>query len=313
MTQSEKNTKQSEKYVAKPLQLANKSLQGVSNLLFHLLQGSQQVTFTAPVRGVWNILIFQKSNSCIVEIASQKEELTESQRVFRLADKGESITIISPFHAAKQLIVFFPETELPQDIQQSIAEKSADLFIKTTNKDSRISLALANIQELHQEENYINKLKLQACIAELFIYQMEELWSTINHDNLGIKKSHYEKTQLAKNLIDADYSLNHTIADLAKKVGTNEQYLKKYFKLCYGKTVMNYITQVKMEQAKKLILEDNYRIADISIMTGYKHATHFTTAFKKYFGILPNSLRFTIASFSFTEAYLVEYLPFLPF
>ncbi|MGH2622399.1 MAG: helix-turn-helix domain-containing protein, partial [Sphingobacterium sp.] len=123
-----------------------------------------------------------------------------------------------------------------------------------------------------------------------------------------IKKNHYEKIQLVKNLIDADFSQNHTIAELAKKAGTNEQYLKKYFKLCFGKTVMNYITQIKMEQAKKLILERNYRIADIAIMIGYKHATHFTNAFKKHFGIIPNSLRYTIVSFPFSSPDLLAYL-----
>lgn len=309
MTQSEKNTIHSEIYLAKPLQVANKSLQGVSNLLFFMVGGIQQVTFLAPARGFWNILLFQKSNACIVEIAHQKEDITKSQRFLRPANKGESITIISPSHAGKLLLLFIPENELPEAIQQAIVKKNHELLIEN-NKDSRISLVLANIQELHRHEDYINQLKLHALIVELFIYQMEEIWAKTNHASSVIKKNHYEKIQLVKNLIDADYSQNHTIADLAKKVGTNEQYLKKYFKLCFGKTIMNYITQLKMEQAKKLIVDGNYRIADVATMTGYKHATHFTTAFKKYYGIIPNSLRYTMLSFQIGVPYSLEFLQF---
>ena len=48
-----------------------------------------------------------------------------------------------------------------------------------------------------------------------------------------------------------------------------------------------------MEHAKKLILTGDYRISDVARLTGYKHSTHFTTAFKKYFGFIPNSLKYT--------------------
>jgi len=309
MTQSENNTTHSEIYSAKSLQVADKSLQGVSNLLFHLVSGVQQVTFLAPARGFWNILLFQKSSLCIVEFANQKENITESQRFLSPVNNGEAITIISPAHAGKLLVLFIPENDLPETILQALIKKNHEQFIEN-KKDSRISLALANIQELHRDEDYINKLKLQVLIVELFIYQMEEILAKTNHDSSVIKKNHYEKIQLVKNLIDADYSQNHTIADLAKKVGTNEQYLKKYFKLCFGKTIMNYITQMKMEKAKKLILDGNYRISDVANMTGYKHATHFTTAFKKYYGIIPNSLRYTILSVQMGVPYSFEFLHF---
>lgn len=92
-------------------------------------------------------------------------------------------------------------------------------------------------------------------------------------------------------IIEYDLSKNYTISELAKEVGTNEQYIKKYFKQYFGKTVMNYATNIKMEHAKKLILTGEYRIADVARMIGYKHPSHFTTAFKKYFGFTPNSLR----------------------
>ena len=46
-----------------------------------------------------------------------------------------------------------------------------------------------------------------------------------------------------------------------------------------------------MEKAKKMLLTGEYRITEISEVVGYKHATHFTNAFKKFFGYLPQSLK----------------------
>jgi len=38
-------------------------------------------------------------------------------------------------------------------------------------------------------------------------------------------------------------------------------------------------------------LKGNKKIAEVAKMMGYKRASHFTQAFKKYFGYLPNSIR----------------------
>ena len=58
--------------------------------------------------------------------------------------------------------------------------------------------------------------------------------------------------------------------------------------------MLNYAIEKKMAYAKELILTGNYLVSDVARMTGYKHATHFTTAFKKHFGFIPNSLRYSL-------------------
>src|SRR5690606_12621322 len=123
--------------------------------------------------------------------------------------------------------------------------------------------------------------------------QIETLAVENENQQVIVIKNHYEKILLAKQIIEEDLSKNHSIPELAKLVGTNVQYLKKYFKLYFGKTVMNYITEKKMEHAKELILTGNHLVSDVARMTGYKHSTHFTTAFKKHFGFIPNSLKYS--------------------
>jgi AraC-like DNA-binding protein len=101
-----------------------------------------------------------------------------------------------------------------------------------------------------------------------------------------------QKVERAKKLIDDNISNTYTIIELSKMIGTNEQYLKQYFKQQYGMTIRTYILKNKMNHAKELLINGNDKVAVIATKIGYKHATHFTTAFKKYFGFLPNSIRF---------------------
>ena len=74
-------------------------------------------------------------------------------------------------------------------------------------------------------------------------------------------------------------------------VGTNEYDLKRDFKVVFGNTVYGYLKQYRMEQAKSMLIENDATVAEISLKVGYKHATHFTSAFKKHYGYLPNKLR----------------------
>lgn len=76
------------------------------------------------------------------------------------------------------------------------------------------------------------------------------------------------------------------VADLARRVGTNETYLKKQFKLLYGCTISQYSMKVRMERARDL-LKQGMAIAQVAGLSGYKHTSHFNHAFKKYFGFTP--------------------------
>ncbi|WP_270088931.1 helix-turn-helix transcriptional regulator [Sphingobacterium sp. SYP-B4668] len=126
----------------------------------------------------------------------------------------------------------------------------------------------------------------------IFCRLLEHLELVRERKNVHLREMDVEKVNLAKRIIENNLGQNYTIPQLAREVGTNEQYLKKHFKLFFGKTVFNYILECKMQKAKQLLKDHDLKISMISQQLGYKHATHFTTAFKKFFGYVPNSLRY---------------------
>ena len=162
-----------------------------------------------------------------------------------------------------------------------------------TKSDTQLRLLSEQIFALNCYDP-LYKLRLASLIPTVLTYQIESIYLEQDKKHTSIPiKDHYEKILMAKQIIEENLAENHSIPQLARQVGTNVQYLKKYFKQYFGKTVMNYMTEKKMEYAKELIRTGNYRIMDVARMTGYKHATHFTTAFKKHFGFIPNSLRYS--------------------
>jgi AraC-like DNA-binding protein len=55
----------------------------------------------------------------------------------------------------------------------------------------------------------------------------------------------------------------------------------------YGLTIYEYRTQVRIQEAKNLILKNKYSITEIAGMCGYSNASKFSAVFKKYTGINP--------------------------
>ncbi|ULT23854.1 helix-turn-helix transcriptional regulator [Sphingobacterium sp. E70] len=89
---------------------------------------------------------------------------------------------------------------------------------------------------------------------------------------------------------------NNTLVNLAHLVGTNEFTLKKGFKELFGTTVFGFWNDAKMEHAKKLILDKNMTIGEVSDAIGYKNQRHFSDAFRRKFGFPPSKLKRDTAS-----------------
>lgn len=132
------------------------------------------------------------------------------------------------------------------------------------------------------------RLFLEAKVIELLLLQLEQF---AKHDCsvfCSLKPADIEKMYHAKEIILKQLHNPCSLIDLARQVGTNEFTLKKGFKEVFGTTVFGMVAEVKMEQARQLLLSGKKNIAEISDLSGYSHQAHFTKAFKKKFGLSPS-------------------------
>lgn len=230
--------------------------------------------------------------------------LPEGHNVIHYLEAHDTIEIRSEDECNHLVIVLIAPENLHffHDKYQQEPLRFAKGFM--TKSDTRFRLLFEQLESL-PETDLLYQMRSELIILEIIFHQIQSLAvENKNTQHVIVMKGHYEKILLAKEIIEEDLSKNHSIPDLAKKVGTNVQYLKKYFKQYFGKTVMNYITEKKMEHAKELILTGNHRVSDVARMTGYKHSTHFTTAFKKHFGFIPNSLKYSFLLQQGTEIFI---------
>ena len=94
----------------------------------------------------------------------------------------------------------------------------------------------------------------------------------------------------------ATYIYNHyserlILEDVAKKFNLSRSYLSKKFKSVTGFGFKEYIINVRIQHACKLLLNTNKSITDIAFECGFNDSNYFGDAFRRTKGISPNKYR----------------------
>jgi AraC family transcriptional activator of pyochelin receptor len=94
-----------------------------------------------------------------------------------------------------------------------------------------------------------------------------------------------------KEFLNKTFTKEHSLRTLSRSFGLNEFKLKRGFKELFGTTVFDYLHDLKMEYARQKLSGENVLINEVSGLVGYKNPNHFSTAFKRKYGINPAQLR----------------------
>jgi AraC-like DNA-binding protein len=95
----------------------------------------------------------------------------------------------------------------------------------------------------------------------------------------------------AKELISQHYGEDISSGWVAKQLHLSRFYFCTLFKRSTGVTVTEYLTRVRIERVKELLLNPNLRISEIAFQTGFQSLTHFNRVFLKLTGQSPTKYR----------------------
>lgn len=140
---------------------------------------------------------------------------------------------------------------------------------------------LINEMEINENQRtlfLVNEL-LHLVISDAFLY----LSPTENKVNKPID----EACSYIKNHYMEDIKLD----DIAAIAHLNKNYLVRQFKKAFGISPISYLIKIRMDYAKKLLVESNLPIKTIAAYCGYNDPSFFNSYFKKTFSITPASYR----------------------
>lgn len=87
----------------------------------------------------------------------------------------------------------------------------------------------------------------------------------------------------------ANHSL--TVADIARQLSITPNYLSRIFHEKTGVTCVEYLTSIRLEEAKRLLVHSSLKSYEIAEKIGYRNAHYFSVLFKKHTGYAPSEYR----------------------
>lgn len=143
----------------------------------------------------------------------------------------------------------------------------------------------------YSEEQLISQGKYFYSITAAFTY-LGNLFRTIL--SALVEKRGEQSTKpirMAQMYIDEHYMEAVKLQEVAEYVGLAPAYLSSLFKKQVGKSLVEYLTHIRIQNAKQLLMDKNRNIADISDEVGFVDVKYFIKRFKKVTGLTPNEYR----------------------
>lgn len=238
------------------------------------------------------------------------EMLGEIKELVKLA-KYRFITGDGSFIDSEEVCVKNKEVEYPLNIQMAIlsslregklqnVEELLGNFIDYIDKNDytvaeswTLMLFLnimRNISDYEEKVNFkvVENITKQCTFKNATEILMDYLKENLNcDDKLETEFVEKIKSLTELNYANPEYDLNY----IAGVLGITSVHASRKFKKLSGQNFSQYLSEFRLNKAKKLLEETELKISDISVMCGFGSITYFGSVFKKYLFVTPVEYR----------------------
>jgi AraC-like DNA-binding protein len=103
-------------------------------------------------------------------------------------------------------------------------------------------------------------------------------------------KWYAQRIGAARELMDADPTVQHSLWDLASQVAMSPFLFARVFRELIGLPPHKYLVRLRLERARTL-LQSGMSVTDACYAAGFNNLSHFTRTFRRHFGCVPSAGR----------------------
>ena len=111
-----------------------------------------------------------------------------------------------------------------------------------------------------------------------------------NLQNKRLKDKDMRAIETAVEYIDSNISNTGTVNDLSKIAGVNTNKLQEGFQVIFGKTVNEYIRDIRLTKALNILSSGNKNVSEVVYELGLSSRSYFSKIFKEKYGISPRKV-----------------------
>ncbi len=124
----------------------------------------------------------------------------------------------------------------------------------------------------------------------LLAFELSPLSEDKRHNLTRLDQKDAAIAKSARDILLREFRNPPSVEDLSKRVGTNQCKLKQLFHHFFSNTPYGLLLEIRMNNAYQLLETTQCQVSVAADLVGYSHASNFSTAFIKYFGISPKAL-----------------------
>ncbi len=156
--------------------------------------------------------------------------------------------------------------------------------------DWGVKVDLGRAEEAYFQTRILKPKQYEAMVRLLTIFA-KHLAMVANQIVVSEQNAEPPMITKAKEFIKANQGEDISLGDVAKAVNTSTFYFCKMFKKATGLNFTDYLSRIRIEKAKNLLLNPNLRISEIAYEVGFQSLTHFNRVFRKLAGQSPTEYR----------------------
>jgi AraC-like DNA-binding protein len=151
----------------------------------------------------------------------------------------------------------------------------------------------SKLRKAYFDTPVVNAERFEAIVQMLTVFA-QYLADYVSHHAIATSVNEPTAVSSAKQFIQAHAEEQITLAQVVAHVRVSRFYFCKLFKRATGMTLTEYVTRVRLEKAKTLLVDPALRISEIVYAVGFGSIPRFNSVFKRYVGMPPTDYRATL-------------------
>ncbi|MFV0483277.1 MAG: AraC family transcriptional regulator [Bacteroidales bacterium] len=231
---------------------------------------------------------------------------------------GDSVELIGDFDlvliASRDLEHVWEQHECKStDVREITIQFSADMFFSSYLDKSQFKslktmfemaqkglsfpmLAIMNVYPMldklaHENTGFYSVLNFLAILYELSLFSDKA--KTLSSSAYAKTRVHSEsrRVEKVKSFINDNYTEEIRLSQLAEMVGMTSSSFSRFFKLRTGKGLTDYIIEVRLGHASRLLVDTQMTISELAYRCGFNNLSNFNRIFRKHKQCSPKEFR----------------------
>lgn len=243
--------------------------------------------------GRWDMpLHYHKNEMEIYYLFSGKVQYIVDNESFVLED-GDVIMIqpnvnhktVSLSESHERFVLNLPITFIEDDIERMLKSKFYSNFVLTVPPKKRADL---HAIILRMEKEVMTTDIFSSKLIDHYIYEfITFVIRNANNSKLNVFNKNPIFIQEIMMFIGKNYTSNITLSQIANEFNLSEAYISRTFKKINGSGIREYLNNVRIDAAMKLLANTNESITNIALKCGFDNSNYFAKVFKEATGTTP--------------------------